>query len=434
VGRFGRGNCVTDIEFGLSFLYSQTLSSVVVIFWYTLVFDLPRYALPFAAVALSQRRQAAQSDPITQAHRKPFKVSVVLIGHNEADSIRACVRSLREQSFSDFEIVIVSDGSTDRMSKVACEIVGSGDATCVLSTDVRGGKSSGVNLACEIAKGDIIINVDCDCSFDRFAIEALMRAFDDPRVGAACGDIAPRNADATLMTQIQEIEYLQSISVGKRFSGSMDQVTCCSGAFGAFRREALAQVGGLDVGGGEDLDVTIRMRQAGWRIAFVPDALCYTDVPESVYAYIRQRLRWERDAFWLRFRKHRRLLNPFGTKFRPAEAFHQWDFALFSVASTVAFPIYLLWLATHFGPEAIPILISLQLALLLLDAGMLALANRITRRAAFGRNLPFLPAYSLFMSYVMRFVRLTAYVDEWFVSGSHRDNYVPAKVRLLRPW
>lgn len=434
MGCFGWGKRVTDVELSISLLLSQTLSSIVAIFWYTLLFDLPRYALPFAAVALSQRREPSSVDAAPLFDNAPRKVSVVLIGHNEANSIRACVRSLREQSFPDFEIVIVSDGSTDRMSQVAREIVSSGDATCILATDVRGGKSSGVNLACKVAQGDIIINVDCDCSFDRFAIEALLQAFDDPRVGAACGDIAPRNASATLMTQIQEIEYLESISVGKRFSGSLEQVTCCSGAFGAFRREALVQVGGLDVGGGEDLDVTIRMRQAGWRIAFVPDALCYTDVPESVYAYIRQRLRWERDAFWLRFRKHRRLLNPFGQNFRPAEALHQWDFALFGVASAVMFPIYLLWLAANYGLDAISILVSLQLALLVLDAAMLGLASRITGRAAFARNAPFLPAYSLFMSYVMRFVRLSAYIDEWFLSGSHRDNYVPAKVRLLRPW
>ncbi len=426
---------MNDLDIGLSFLLNQTTASLVAVFWYTLIFDVPRYVLPFAFAAVTMRNRASGDDPApTIQEIAPAGVSIVLIGHNEANSIGACVRSLKEQSFSDFEIVIVSDGSTDGMSKVAREMVRNGEATCILSTGVRGGKASGTNLACEIARGDIIINIDCDCSFDRFAIEQLLKPFEDPRVGAACGDIAPRNANSSVVSQFQEIEYLESISVGKRFSAAINQVTCASGAFSAFRRTALREVGGLDVGGGEDLDVTLRLRQAGWRIAYVPDAVCYTDVPVTVYSYIRQRLRWERDAVWIRFRKHRRLLNPFNPKFRLAEAFHQCDFVLFNVVGTCIFPVYVAWLAINFGALAIPILIAMQIALLTLDAFMLALSCWTTGRDTFWRNLLFLPGYTIFMSYVMRSVRLLAYIDEWFFSGSHRDNYTPLKVRHERAW
>ena len=423
---------MNDLDFGLSFLLAQTGSSLVTVFWYTLIFDVPRYLVPFVIAAMSLRHM--EKDNGTRRNSKFPSVSIVLIGHNEADSIGACVNSLMEQSFLDFEIVIVSDGSTDGMNKVAREMVRKGLGSCILSTGVRGGKASGTNLACEIARGDIIINIDCDCSFDRFAIERLLEPFADGRVGAACGDIAPRNADVSLVSQFQEIEYLESISVGKRFSAAIGQITCASGAFSAFRRTALDEVGGLDVGGGEDLDVTLRLRRAGWRIGYVPNAVCYTDVPTTFYAYIRQRLRWERDAVWIRFRKHRRLLNPFDRNFRPAEAFHQWDFLAFSVAGAVIFPIYISWLAINFGALAIPVLIAMQIALLVLDVLMLALACWTTGRASFWRNLLFVPGYSIFMSYGMRLVRLLAYIDEWFFRGSHRDNYTPEKVRHERAW
>ena len=56
----------------------------------------------------------------------------------------------------------------------------------------------------------------------------------------------------------------------------------------------------------------------GWRIVYAPGAICYTDVPTSAFQYIRQRLRWERDAIWIRFRKHRRLMNPFDNRFGAA--------------------------------------------------------------------------------------------------------------------
>ncbi|MFP3787151.1 glycosyltransferase, partial [Burkholderia sp. SIMBA_024] len=81
-----------------------------------------------------------------------------------------------------------------------------------------------------------------------------------------------------------------------------------SGAFSAFRRKALDDIRGFDVGGGEDLDTTIRLRLKGWRIEYAPEAVCYTDVPTTVYQYIRQRLRWERDAIWIRYRKHVQLM------------------------------------------------------------------------------------------------------------------------------
>jgi cellulose synthase/poly-beta-1,6-N-acetylglucosamine synthase-like glycosyltransferase len=217
-------------------------------------------------------------------------------------------------------------------------------------------------------------------------------------------------------------------------SNAIDQVVCASGAFSAFRRTALDDVGGFDVGGGEDLDITLRMRKNGWRIAYAPEAVCYTDVPTTAFQYIRQRLRWERDAIWIRYRKHARWLNPFNPAFQPWEAFHQWDFLLFNVAAALAFPAYLIWLAVQYGSFTPAILIGMQIGLLSLDVLVLAVAAWTTGRKVFWSNVVFLPGYSLFMTYVMRPVRLLAYIDEWALSGSHRDNYTPVKVRLEQPW
>lgn len=426
---------MTTLELGLSFLLGQSTLSIVVVFWYTLIFEFPRYILPFLVVGLvmRSREEAPPAAAETEPRFRP-SVSIILVGHNEERALEACVRSLHEQSLTDFEIVIASDGSTDRMCAVARDLVRRGLATRVLATDLRGGKPSGINLASTFVTGDIIVNVDCDCSFDRYAIERLVEPFADPRVGAVCGDIAPRNSEASVIAQFQEIEYLQSISVGKRIANAIDQVVCASGAFSAFRRQALEDIGGFEAGGGEDLDTTIRLRRKGWRVVFAPEAVCYTDVPETLYQYIRQRLRWDRDSIWIRFRKHARLMSPLSPAFRPSEAFHQWDFALFNVAAAFAFPVYLAWLFAQFGSFAIAILIAMQIGLMLVDALILAVSTWCTGRRVFLRNLPFLPGYSLFMTYVMRLVRLYAYIDEWAFSGSHRDNYTPLKVRLQRPW
>jgi cellulose synthase/poly-beta-1,6-N-acetylglucosamine synthase-like glycosyltransferase len=428
---------VSDFDLGLDFLFAQSRQSIVAIFWYTIVFEIPRYGLAFLAVALAPvaarlwtRGPCAVEPPCGCAPR----VSVVVVGHNEAESLERCLRSLREQSVANLEIVVVSDGSTDRMAALAARLVKRKLADRAVATGLRGGKSSGANLAIRASTGDIVVTVDCDCSYDRFAIQNILGPFEDPRVGAASGDIAPRNGDASLVARFQEIEYLSSLSVGKRLAASLDQVVCISGAFGAFRRKALDSIGAFDAGGGEDFDLTLRLRAAGWRIAFAEEAVCYTDVPDALWPLIRQRLRWERDAIWLRFRKHRRSMSRKSPRFRPAEAFHQWEFLIFNVAGAAIFPFYVAWLYLTYGAFATATLAAMQMGLFAIESLMLAIGAGVTRRPVFWRNLPYLLGYSLFASYVIRFVRLWAYGEEWFLSGSRRDNYTPLKVRTLRHW
>jgi cellulose synthase/poly-beta-1,6-N-acetylglucosamine synthase-like glycosyltransferase len=428
---------MSNLELALNFLFAQSAQSLLAIFWYTIVFEMPRYGFAFIALTLASvtaSREATLSARTTPNSAARPRVSVVVAGHSEAAALERCVRSIREQSLSIHEIVVVSDGSADHMPAVASRLIKEGFVNRAFSTELRGGKSSGLNLGIRLSTGDIIVNVDCDCSYDRFAFENVVRPFSDPTVGAVCGDIVPRNGDASLVARFQEIEYLFTLSVGKRIGAALDQVACASGAFGAFRREALVSVSGVDVGGGEDLDLTLRLRTAGWRIAFAQDGVCYTDVPVTLWQLIRQRFRWERDAVWLRFRKHWRLMVPGSSQFAPAEAFHQWDFLAFSVAAAIGFPFYLAWLFFTYGAFAVVILVGTQVGLFVIDAAMLAMAALVTKRAVFLRNIPYLCGYALFASYIMRSVRVWAFAEEWFLSGSRRDNYIPLKVRAVRKW
>ena len=136
----------------------------------------------------------------------------------------------------------------------------------------------------------------------------------------------------------------------------------------------------------------------------------------------------------LRYRKMRDLMLPGGSRFAAAEALHQWDFLLFSVLGAVALPAYVAWLFATFGAFAPAILAAAQLGLLALDCASLALAAVVTGRPAFWRNIAYMPGFSVFTSYFMRSVRLWAYVEEWMLFGSTRDNYVPARVRQVRKW
>ncbi len=425
---------MSDFYQGIGFLLAQSEISLFLIFWYTLIFEVPRYACTFAALALAEIFPQREPTYGRGSAIDGSQISVTIVGHNEADSIERCVRSLREQSIEGIEIIIVSDGSTDDMASRAAQLVHKGLADRALSTELRGGKSAGMNLGIANSTGRIIINVDCDCSFDRFAIERIVAPFADPEIGAVSGDIVVRNQRQSLVARFQAIEYVLSITVGKRMSDALGIVSCVSGAFSAFRRESLDQVKGWDVGGGEDLDLCMRLRAVGWRIAFVHDAICYTDVPATLWAFIRQRLRWERDSVRLRYRKHRPLMGPFSEKFQGLETLHQLEFLLFNVLAAVIFPIYIVWLFLQYGDFAIVILLAMQTALFGLDIVMLLLAAIVTKRDVFFSNVMYLPGFAVFNGYLMRFVRVWAYAEEWMLYASVNDNYVPRKVRVQKRW
>jgi cellulose synthase/poly-beta-1,6-N-acetylglucosamine synthase-like glycosyltransferase len=421
----------SDLEYALDLLSEMSSDGLVVAFWYVILLELPRYGLSTASLIIV----GAQSRPPQPAVIPPnrYRVSIIAAGHNEAASIDACLRSLRSQSFNTFEMIIVSDGSSDGMSTVSSKLVREGAADTAVATDIRCGKSAAFSLACRMASGDILVNVDCDCSFDRFAIEQLLQPFSDPRVGAVCGDIRPRNGDVSLIAAFQVIEYMLSISLGKRVSDLFEQVVCASGAFAAFRREALQSVGGIDSGGGEDLDLTIRLRTRGWLIRFADKAICYTDVPASAYALLRQRLRWERDALRIRYRKHRRLLRPSYSARMGSETLHQIDFLFFNVALAIIFPLYLVFVAVEYGSNGILFLTAVQLGLLIADLLLFIVAIAVTGRWSEFKFIVFVPGYNLF-SWPMRLLRAFAYVQEWMLDSSRRDSYVPHRVSRSRHW
>lgn len=412
----------------LAFLTSQSGASFLGLFWFVIVFEIPRYTLGFiATLAIAVRSKGRPAPPADVG-----RVSVVIAGHNEEDSIERCVLSLWEQSRPPDEVIVVSDGSSDRMPSVLRRLQRRGLIQEAHCTQVRSGKSAAVNLAVVRTAGDIVVNVDCDCTFDRHAIREIVAPFAEPDIGAVSGNIMVRNSKASLITACQAIEYMISISQGKQAANLTDQMTCVSGAFGAFRRSALERVGGLDAGGGEDFDVTLKLRSAGFRTVFAPDAICYTDVPETLMALTRQRFRWERDAVRLRYRKHRSLLNPFSPRFDVLELLHELDFIVFNIAAAAAFPFYLVWLFVTYGDLAPLILMAAQVGMWGLDFSTFALAAWLTPKANVLALIPYLFAYSPFYGFLMRFVRVAAYLQEWIFEASYRDTYVPAKVHRVR--
>jgi cellulose synthase/poly-beta-1,6-N-acetylglucosamine synthase-like glycosyltransferase len=169
-------------------------------------------------------------------------------------------------------------------------------------------------------------------------------------------------------------------------------------------------------------------------VRFAEKAWCLTDAPETLRGFVRQRLRWERDALRLRLRKHRRSLDPRDISGSTSELLHQLEFVLTHLGATLAFPLYLIWLLYNFGSGALTVLVVVTLVYTGLDLSAALCALAVVDRVALGRLLPYLPLYGPFHAYLLRTIRLIAYVQEWVFDASRQDQYVPLRVSKKVPF
>jgi len=408
-----------------AFLGSLDFVSLVLLFWYSVLLEGPRYMIGAIAAAIAVLSERPRQPPDTN-----LTVSVILAGHNEARSLRACVSGFAEQTLSErnrLQVVVVDDGSTDGMADVAHELRGEGLVDEVIRVTHRGGKSAAVNLGLEVCTGDIIVIADIDTSLDRNALAVMLGYFaNDPRLGAVGGDLGVRNECASLVTRCQAIEYGISVSLGRRVADMLGILSMVSGAFGAFRRSAIEGVGGQDVEVGEDADLTMKLRRAGWRIGFAPEARALTQVPETVSSLIAQRLRWDRGIVTIWLRKYRAVFDPRQSTFRALDVLASLDVLVFQFLLPLVFPVYLVWLWWHFGAFAIILLGATVLGYLIVDlvAVIAAAAVRVERPLGV---VIYLPIYTI-LRLVLRIVRLIAIFQELIFRTSYRDPYVPARV------
>jgi len=273
-----------------------------------LIFDIPRFTLSLVSLALfGVRRQS------TSLSGGNASVSVIIPTFNGGSGLEPTITSLRRQTLRPVEIIVVDDGSTDQTRAVAEQARAMGLVDMVICHGTRCGRSAAINGAARFASGDLLLTVDADTIFEPTAVARLAAAFEDPRVGGASCNIAISNERDSLWTGLQSVEYLMSISAGRSALDVVDAIACLSGACSMYRRETFLQQGGLDVGPGEDLEYSLRLRRLGHVIRFVPDAWEETDGPVKPINLLRQRARWDRDALRIRFIMYGelRLFHPF---------------------------------------------------------------------------------------------------------------------------
>jgi len=403
-----------------------------------LLTDAPRYAFTKIYLCVRDLLSAALAWLRGRQPVPPFShcpsVCALIAGNNEADIIANTLASVWG-TYPKLEIIVVDDGSKDAMAANARRFAATHAGILVLSRPERGGKSSAMNFGLRYTQADIVVVIDADSELGPNAIWEIVQPMCDPKVGAVAGSIVIRNPFASLATWFQAYEYVSTIMVGRMSSAAFHVLGIISGAFGAFRRCAIQQMNGWDVGPPEDLDLTLALRKAGYEIAFAPYSLCYTEGPESFWALLRQRHRWDRSgAIRNHCRKHLDMAFPWAANFRLSNLvllLESWFFNVFSVYGVVCWLIaFVIFLPEDWWQT----LLTLYGCYLVFE--LVTVFTNLYYTVNFRRDLAISLIFFLVPLYqcVLLLVRLIATTEELFFRTSFADNFVPEKVRKATWW
>lgn len=288
---------------------------------------------------LTRHMRAISLDGLPQPHSglEP-PVSIIVPAYNEEASIVASVHSLLQLTYGEYEVVVVNDGSRDRTLEVLRAAFGLEQSPEPRPPELRcqpvrsiwrareyrnlrvvdkenGGKADALNAGINLARYPLVCGVDADSILQRDSLTRVVQPFlDDPRTVAAGGTVRVANGctvrggfllevglPASPLALFQIVEYLRAFLFGRLGWSPMNALLIISGAFGVFRRDVVMEAGGYRADTvGEDMELVVRLhrelRAAGrdYLITFVPDPVCWTEVPEDLATLRNQRIRWHR--------------------------------------------------------------------------------------------------------------------------------------------
>jgi cellulose synthase/poly-beta-1,6-N-acetylglucosamine synthase-like glycosyltransferase/peptidoglycan/xylan/chitin deacetylase (PgdA/CDA1 family)/spore germination protein YaaH len=298
-------------------------------------------SLLLAWFAWRQQRAYRRRPPVQMECWPP--VSVLIAAHNEGRVVAKTLRSVLDCDYAgEVEVVVVDDGSKDDTAS-ECQRVAAEDSRVRVISQTNEGKSAALSHALAETRHEIVIFLDADTLFERATIRKLVEELADERVGAVSGNARVGNRH-NFVTRCQALEYICGFNLDRRAYTAWNCVTVVPGAISAFRRAAIDEAGGFSHDTlAEDTDMTLTLHRLGWRVGYAPEAIAWTEAPESWGALAKQRVRWAfgtMQCLW----KHRdltfNLRNPALGFFAMPSA---WFFHLILVAIVPLADTILLW-------------------------------------------------------------------------------------------
>ncbi len=312
---------------------------------------------------LSLRSYVSKNENIDYKSMLSFQnlpsVSIIAPAYNEEETIVENIKCLLAIQYPDFEIIVVNDGSKDNSmpkiieyfdliqvekayeSNLECKpikaVYKSGNPAynhLMVIDKENGGKADALNAGINVSQNDLFLALDVDCIIEPDALLKMVKPFLDDskhvviasggviRIANSCevanGRIVKVNYTRNFWAKFQVLEYFRAFTMGRMAWSKLNGLLIISGAFGLFDRRRVVKVGGYDkTTVGEDLELVVRLRRymhevekIKYRVAFIPDPLCWTEVPESYEILSRQRNRWTRGGIDTILKHKKMLFNP----------------------------------------------------------------------------------------------------------------------------
>src|SRR5436305_1596809 len=281
-------------------------------------------------------------------------ISILAPAYNEEPTIETSLRALLALHYPSLEVIVISDGSKDKTVQVLIEKFDLVPVKTIYERKIEtkpvrslyrsatypglvvvdkenGGKADALNVGLSFARGELVCAMDADTLIEQDGLQRMVRPFlyatDVVATGGTIrvvngsevkfGRVVRTAVPAHLLAGVQVVEYLRAFLFGRLGWNRLGGNIIISGAFGLFQRESVLDAGGyLHDTVGEDMELVVRLKRLSYenggpgKIAFVPDPVAWTEVPESTRVLGRQRDRWHRGLADVLWRHRRMLLNP----------------------------------------------------------------------------------------------------------------------------
>lgn len=277
-------------------------------------------------------------------------LSLIAPAYNEGKTIEENIQSLLSLNYSNYEVIIVNDGSKDNSMEIMTRAYqleplpgfeykphlhtkevknvyrskNPAFKKLIVVDKFNGGKSDALNVGINISHFPYIVCIDVDCIIEKDALLKMAKPFLENqrgrviatggviRIANSCkvsnGKLVEVNVPDPLLPRIQVIEYLRAFLLGRMAWAKLDGLLLISGAFGMFDKQVAIQAGGYDHSTvGEDMELVMRMRRymiekrQRYTVLFIPDPLCWTEAPDNFTIFKKQRSRWTRgtmESLW----------------------------------------------------------------------------------------------------------------------------------------
>lgn len=224
----------------------------------------------------------------------PKLVSVIVPAYNEEKSIGRCIEALLSQDYDGaVEIIVINDGSSDRTAEIVMKY-----PVTLIDLKKNGGKANALNRGIEESKGDVIVFTDSDSNMAKETIRSLVNTFRyDSEAQMATGNVLINTPEKSslikrILIYCQMIEYHLEQEISRYLQGLGGKILVCPGPSTAVRRNICEVVRYSDDTIVEDADFTIKVLEKSIKVVRNPQAKVYTNAPETLLAWYKQRKRW----------------------------------------------------------------------------------------------------------------------------------------------